>query len=238
LRPETIRIVEKFDGPKLGAAFEQVPPGRYALDRGAAVYQQPPDADDRQSRGYIRTVATDFCDCDFVFEATINVQLAAPDPLLSHQVYMGIGSGEPNANYYDEMTCGLVMQFLVDAGRIHVQTRWPEWTVARPPRDADIEVAGYEPYSTLGPGRHRLRMVKTGDWVRFAVGVNFTGRFTGDYETPPIKLSAAMPLLNSTNSRLVVGTGNCDTMSVRFEDLSIVYTKTPGRKGEPAMNGP
>jgi hypothetical protein len=57
--------------------------------------------------------------------------------------------------------------------------------------------------------------------------------------------------LNSTNSRLVIGTGNCDTMSVRFEDLSIAYVKhggthepspqdsaaTQGKGGGP-MNGP
>ena len=39
LRPGTTRVVEKFDGPALGPALEQMPPGRYAFLDGAAVYQ-------------------------------------------------------------------------------------------------------------------------------------------------------------------------------------------------------
>ena len=72
------RIVEKFDGPGLGPAFEQMPPGSYAILRGAAVFQQPPARDGRNYRGYIRTVAADFCDRDFIFEATVQVDLRRP----------------------------------------------------------------------------------------------------------------------------------------------------------------
>ncbi len=196
------------------------------------MFLQPPGAIHYEPNGYIRTVATDFCDCDFVFEATINVQYAFLDrSRLRHHVYVGIGSGEPNAKNSNEVTCGLVMQFLVDTGRIHVQRRRPEWTRGSgPASEAEVEVADFEPYSTLSPGRHRVRMVKTGDWVCFSVAANFTGGFTGDYETPPISLSTAMPLLNATNSRLVVGTGNCDTMSVQFEDLFDRLHKTPWRQ--------
>ncbi len=73
-------------------------------------------------------------------------------------------------------------------------------------------------------------MVKRGKWLQFLVDADFNGEFKTDYQTRYIDLPAAMPLLNSTNSRLVIGTGNCDTMSVRFEDLSIVYTKPPTAK--------
>ena len=38
------------------------------------------------------------------------------------------------------------------------------------------------------------------------------------------------PLLGTSNSRLLVGTGNCNTMSVRFEKLSIAYTTAAKQK--------
>ncbi len=237
LRPETIRIVEKFDGPKLGAAFEQTPPGRYALVRGAAVYQQPPDKGGRQSRGYIRTVATDFCNCDFVCEATIDVRLDAPDlKSLKHEIFFGIGSGEPNPNLYDEMTCGLAMVFVVDTGRIYVQTRRPDCAVGQPFKDAD-DIADFAPSGALGPGRHRLQMVKRGKWLQFFVDADFNGRFEADFQTRWLDLAAVMPLLDSTNSRLALGTGNCDTMTVRFEDLSIIYAKRGGTVELPPRDG-
>ncbi len=237
LRPEAVRIVEKFDGPKLGPSLEQVPPGRYAIGQGAAVYQQPANTGGRQSRGYIRTVKSDFWDCDFVCEVTIDVRLDAADPgNISHVVYFGIGSGEPNPNYHGEMTCGVVLAFCADTGLLHVQPGRPDWPRGRIFEQEDIAV--FVPSGPLPPGRHRLRMLKRGKWLQFLVDADFNGEFHTDFQCRYLDLAAVMPLLNSTNSHLAIGTGNCDTMSVRFEDLSIVYTKPPGSKGKPAMNGP
>ena len=70
-------------------------------------------------------------------------------------------------------------------------------------------------------------MVKRDKWLQFLVDADPKGNFHTDFQTRWIDLPAVMPELNATNSRLVLGTGNCDTMSVRFEDFSIVYTKPP-----------
>ena len=83
-------------------------------------------------------------------------------------------------------------------------------------------------------------MSKTGKWVRFAVDADFQGRIPADFTSRPIDLAADAPLLNAANSRLLVGTGNCDTMTVRFEELSIAYTKPADGQATPEAenNGP
>ncbi|MCG2684949.1 MAG: FecR family protein, partial [Planctomycetales bacterium] len=235
LQPDTTRIVEKFDGAKLGAAFEQNPPGRYVNELGAAVYQQPPATDGRQSRGYIRTVATDFCDRDFVFEATFQFHLDAPDrQLLRHRIFFGIGDGVPNSNFYDEVTCGLVLALVLDEGRAFVELCHPDSVAGRD--DVKI-VAEMAPLTSLRSGKHRFRLWKKGKWVTFAVDADFKGQFLGAFAGRPIDLSVAAPLLDAANSRLLVGTGNCDVMTVRFEELSATYTETKNEQREISPTG-
>ena len=122
------------------------------------------------------------------------------------------------------------MGFIVDTGLIHVQAKRPDWTAGARRSRSEDDCRIRAPSGPLAPGRHRLRMVKRGKWLQFLVDADYNGQFQTDFQTRYIDLPAAMPSLNSTNSRLVIGTGNCDTMSVRFEDLSIVYTKTPSAK--------
>ncbi len=229
-----VRIVETFDGVELGTAFEQMPPGRYAIRQGAAEHprQEPLTPQGRQSRGYIRTVAADFCDRDFVFEATFHVRLDGPAHVpgsnAPHHIFFGLGDGVPNANCWDIVTCGLVLNFCVDNGQAWVGRCDPE-------SDLNREVFGnlggtvteVVPLGGLSPGRHRFRLTKTGRCVKFAVDADFNGEFQPDFISRPIDLPTAVPLLDATNSRLLVGTGNCDVMTVRFEELSVTYLKTP-----------
>ncbi len=235
----TARIVEKFDGERLGAAFEQMPPGRYRIGHGAAEHQhqEPPARDWQQSRGYIRTIAADFCRRDFLFEATFQVELRPSETLTErHQVFFGMGDGVPNAGYCDEVSCGLVLAFVADNGRVYVKSCHPDALFSRASADPDADnkiVAHLAPFRGLGPGRHRFRMWKTGKWVRFAVDADFQGEFRADFASRPIELPATAPLLNATNSRLLVGTGNCDTMTVRFEELSVGYTETANGQAAP-----
>ncbi|MBU4398429.1 MAG: FecR family protein, partial [Planctomycetes bacterium] len=237
LRPKPAdapEIVEKFNGAELGAAFEQNPPRHYVFERGAAVHS-PPLTDDgrgRQSRGYIRTVATDFCDRDFVFEATFQVRLdVLGEAVMYHWIFFGIGDGVPNPNHYDEVSSGLVLVFTVDNGCAPMRLCRPDTTAARE-GDGNKWMAEVAPLGSLGPGRHRFRMSKTGKWATFAVDADAKGEFHADFAGPPIDLPATAPLLDATNSRLLVGTGNCDTMTVRFEELSITYPKTPKESGK------
>jgi hypothetical protein len=242
-----VRIVEKFDGERLGAAFEQMPPGRYRIGHGVAEHQHqaPPAREWQQSRGYIRSVVTDFCRRDFLFEATFQVELRPSEkPTERHRIYFGIGDGVPNPNYFDEVGNGLILDFVVDNGQASVELCRPDADFSRAAADPDAAnrcVTQVTPFHGLDPGRHRFRMWKTGKWVRFAVDADFQGEFRADFASRPIDLPAVAPLLNSTNSRLLVGTGNCDTMTVRFEELSVAYTKTANGQAalpRPPQTGP
>ena len=152
------------------------------------MYRQPADAAGRQSRGYIRTVASDFCHRDFVFEVTLQLAL---DPAFkadqSHYIFFGIGDGVPNKNLADEVTCGLVLAFVVDNGQAFVRLCRPGAKLSHDPFDSDADnpiVAAVTPWASLGPGRHRFRMTKIGNRVFFAIDADFKGNST-PILTPP-----------------------------------------------------
>jgi hypothetical protein len=67
-------------------------------------------------------------------------------------------------------------------------------------------------------------MWKIGNRISFAIDTHCLGEFHATYNSRAFALPTVAPLLNATNSRLFVGTGNCDTMTVRFENLSITYS--------------
>ncbi len=231
-------VLETFQGPALGSAFEQFPSGRFAISNGAAVFQQPPLAPGAQYRGYIRTVATDFCYRDFVFEATFHVHLDNPDPALrphGHYVFFGIGDGVPNPDFFDEVSRGLVLAYCVDNGYAFVRRCHPGATLD----NTTTPVAEVIAPGTLKPsGSYRFRMTKTGKKVRFAIDSAIEGPFREQFTSHPMNLREFAPLLNIGNSRLLVGTGNCDTMTVRFEELSIRFPKNNETDKSPATNPP
>ena len=223
-------IVERFSNGKLSKCFEQMPPGCYELKSGDAVYR-PVDGK-VQSRGYLRTVSTDYCERDFVFEATISV-LADESKDFSHRIYFGIGDGVPNTEYYDQPTCGLALVFLIDERRAFVERCYPEVR-----RGMDMEtLLGHAmmdvvPRGGLGWGLHRLRLTKRGGQVQFAVDKDYNGAFKADFESPWLDLATIVPQLNLGNSRLMIGTGYLDTVLVVFKELSIDFPKeTQDRKG-------
>ena len=230
------QIVERFSNGQLGKHFEQMPPGCYKFEAGDALYQPPsgkpakpvvgkPAAVPKQSRGYIRTVATDYCDRDFVFDAVVSLLSpsgkAKHDP---HRIYFGIGDGVPNANYYDLVSCGLVLDFTIDSGRVIVRLCYPEIDYRTDPTThKSYIIAEVAPPGSMGWGRHRLRLTKRGGQVQFAVQKNCydDDPFKADFESPWLDLAATMPQLNTANSRLLIGTGNLDTVLVLFKELSI-----------------
>ena len=211
--------------------FEQMPPGRYVHVPGGVVYREPSLSEGKRTRGYIRTVAADFCDRDFVFEATVNVQLDRPDvEHYPHWIFFGIGDGVPNANYNDEPTCALVLGLVMDHGRACL--RWCQPDVALASKNEYVaEVAPW--WESIRPGKHRIRISKTDKWMRFAVNADYTGTFRPQF-VRWVDLQREAPLLNAANSRLFVGTGYCDTMTVRFEELSLTYSKDVRKPKEAA----
>jgi len=134
-------------------------------------------------------------------------------------------------------TRGLTMAFCVDNGRVQVRLCNPRSAVSEN-EDCKTTIADVAGFHCLQPGRHRFRMTKTGPWVWFALDFGAKGPFHADYVSRRVRLPTAAPLLNATNSRLLVGTGNCDTMTVRFEELSITYYKTPQERASGSLNKP
>jgi hypothetical protein len=220
-----MQIVEKFDGERLGRNFEQMPSDRYLIGAGAAIFKQPLGTAGKQSRGYIRTTTTDFCNRDFIFDAMVDVRLDASHKADgSHLVFLGIGDGLPNEKYYDDVFMGFIMSLDFDTGQASVR-------LCRPDADANGDSDTYNknfavmsPLDELPAGRYRLRMWKIGNRISFAIDTHCLGEFHATYNSRAFALPTVAPLLNATNSRLFVGTGNCDTMTVRFENLSITYS--------------
>ena len=222
------RIVETFAGDVMSPAFEQIPPGRYVLDRGAT-YRQSSDPEDIKllrgegllSRGYIRTLQKDFCNRDFTFETVFDVHLRSENTRSTrHWIFFGIGDGAPNVRFYNEVKNALVLGFIVDDGRVSVRLCHPDSTVDH---DADQVVAEVVPDGGLKSGRHRFRMWKTGKWVTFAIDSDFESPYGNYFQSPALDLHVVAPLLNEENSRLFVGAGDCDIMTVRFEELLVTH---------------
>jgi hypothetical protein len=223
-----VRVVEKFDGGKLGEHFEIMPPGRYAILFGVAEYMQSLTEPGRENRAYIRTKASDFIDRDFVFEATVRVEYDGPilpaNANTGHRIFFGLGDGVPNEHYYDLVRCGVVMDYTVDTGRAFVRYCHPESDLRISSQERGREVAEMAAPGSLRPGRHCLRMEKTGPWISFSLDADYDGVFNPDYVGRKIHILSAGPqLLDRANSRLLVGTGNCDKMKVRIEELSVEY---------------
>ena len=211
-----------------GAIFEQMPPGRYYNADGAAVYDRS-DTITGPTRAYLRTIETDYCDRDFVFEGTFHVSLDRPDKTnWNHIIFFGIGDGVPNAQFYDEPTAGLALTYQVDQGRAFVQMCDPNFLKGHGNQKVAAEMA---PRGGLRWGWHRFRIVKIGKTLTFSIGPEKPSIYEKTYESPPIDLAAATPWLNATNSRLMLGTGNCELMSVRFETLSATTPSTPPESG-------
>lgn len=237
VRSDLKQIVERFEGLTIGREFEQMPAGRYVAVPGGFAYREPGLDKGKRTRGYIRTVATDFCNRDFVFEATVDVQLGERDEATyPHWIFFGIGDGAPNADFYDEPGCALALGLVMDQGRACLRLCQPDVKIAAN-HELDREVA---PPKTFKPGKYRVRISKTGNWIRYAI----TADTAGGQEPAFLlwaNLKTAAPLLNTGNSRLFVGTGYCDTMTVRFEKLSVTYTANGQRAkevGEPQNDRP
>ena len=225
---KTTRVVESFAGGKM-TAFEQSPPGCYLLKTDGATYLQPKGwSPDRQSRGYVRTLATDFCDRDFVFEATVDVRILVPAEHI-HYVFFGIGDGVPNHDYCDEVNTGFSLSYLVDTGWVFVRH-------CQPGANRNLNVADMIAANVLEPGRHRLRMAKEGGRVRFFLDADYNGKFHADFSSQWFDLHRSAPSLNAANSRLFIGTGNCNTVTVRIEELSVSYTGDCAENGSGPMS--
>lgn len=157
-------------------------------------------------RRYVTTAAANYNTVDFVAEVTFTVN----GGLGPGAAFFGFGSALQDASFFNEPHTSIYLRAFphdFDSGK-------PSFTVTSVPglrTDSDQTVA-------LGNGTHRGRIQKTGNVVTLSIDGNSTsGSFVADY-TFTRDLSADLPFLNSTNSRLFFGT-EADTTS--FDNFSI-----------------
>lgn len=163
-------------------------------------------------RRYLRTVATDYSNVDFVFEITATI--GAGDA--SQAAFVGFGEGLGDENFFFEPhTSAYLRQFPDDfeGGR-------SSFTISSapqmPPNQPPTTVISTEP--APGSGVHRFQIRKSGDVVVFTIDEDYNGVFTPTYSISK-SLSIDLPFLTNTNARLFFGTQGSSTT---FDDLRLV----------------
>jgi hypothetical protein len=140
-------FTEDFSGPTLNSALQDTG-GTYSLGSGAA--------NTTGNRTYISTVATDFLNSDFSAMLTYTVQDGG-------LVFFGVGSGQPDPNFYDEPLDAIYMRSdpaSFNSGAVHVSV------------NNNSSVNEGAAFGFPGDGTSRALITKTGDTITFAVDPN------------------------------------------------------------------
>lgn len=152
---------------------------------------------DDWDRGYLRTLARDYNERDFVFELTY---VSAENDI----TFVGIGLGDGEGQAYEEP--GLSMNF-----RIHS----PDLADGR--IDVNTAQGGIEIGNVRLKGPNRVRIEKRGNRISFAIDKEFNGVFSADVKREFI-LSTAGSFLADDRCHLFFGSARAGT---RFDDLTI-----------------
>ncbi|HEX2749839.1 MAG TPA: PEP-CTERM sorting domain-containing protein, partial [Verrucomicrobiales bacterium] len=161
-------------------------------------------------RNFVATVDADYSTVNFVF--MIDFTLAGGGgPGIA---FFGIGSAAPNASWFGTPADAFWAEGRpgdFDAGDVQWSTMAGSGT--NPP-----EVT----FGTAGDGSHRLKIEKIGTNITLSIDVGANGTFDGSVTK---SLTADLPFLNNTNSRLFFGT---ESGNATFDNLSITVVPEPG----------
>jgi hypothetical protein len=159
-------------------------------------------------RTYISTVATSYNTIDFIYELTFSVGGGG-----GGIAFFGIGSGQPNVNFYDEPYAAFFLrQWPTTAG--NGQTGWTISTIADPASPSENVFAD----PGTGNGTYRAQLLKSGDSLTLGIDVNYIGGpFAADFAITK-SLLTDLGFLNATNSTLFFGTADTATT---FDNLLV-----------------
>jgi len=159
-------------------------------------------------------VATDYNAVDFDYQITFMVGGGS-----GNIAFFGIGSGQPNADFYDEPAGAFFLRQFPSS----FSSGDTGWTISSPtdPRNPSENTF---PSSGTGDGAYRARLLKSGITLLLGIDVNYTGGpFVADFSVTK-NLLADLSFLNSTNSALFFGTAGTDTT---FDNLSVAAMPEP-----------
>ena len=198
-------LTETFSGPTLGPSLELSTTGTFGYNGVAS--------NTSNSRQYIRTVETDYQTADFTLSVTYTVPASGGG---AGMAFIGFGSGTPDSGFYGEPLQSLYFRNAPDnfaGGLLQPSINSSSGHVA------ELTILGYP-----SSGTHRAQLTKVGDTITFSLDAHSTGgTFTADY-TSSFSQSTNLSFLNSTNSRLFVGS---EGSGVTFDSFVVTTSAIP-----------
>jgi len=162
-------------------------------------------------RTYVSTVASNYSTVDFVYEVTFSVA--------GDIAFVGIGSGQPNANFYDEPYGAFFLRQFPDSFEAG-KTGWTISTLTAPANPSE----NIFPSSGSGDGTYRAQLLKSGNSLTLGIDVDYSGGpFAADFAITK-SLLTDLSFLDSTNARLFFGTAGSATT---FDDLVVTAVPEP-----------
>ena len=160
---------------------------------------------------YISTVATDFLSVDFTAVLTYTVAGSGGDP----SVFFGVGSGQPDANFYGEPISAVYMR----SGPADFGSGQVEITL----NDGAGNVNAGSALGYPGNGTSRVKIVKVGDSLTFEFDPNSSsGTFVSAF-SQSFSVSSDLSFLNDTNSSIFFGASTASVLN----NVTVTVTDTP-----------
>jgi hypothetical protein len=198
---------ENFGGPTINAALQA--PGDYSFNGEAT--------NTTGVRTYVSTVASDFLAHDFT--ATITYTLQG-----NGFAFFGIGSGQPDANFYDEPLNAIYLRSpppSFDSGNVHVSL------------NNNDSVNEGSPIGSAS-GTSEMQIAKTGDTITFSLDPGNSGSFVPLY-SESFSVAGDVAFLDDTDSSLFFGVD--DATVVNSLSVDVVPTPEPSAAGLSILGG-
>jgi len=194
---------EHFTGTSLNPSLEgsgfTIADG--VIRRGSVV-----NHDDRQ---YIRTVASNYIDRNFVYELTLNTV-----PIGYTGVnFIGIGEGVGSGQYNEPQNS---IHYRIHSSNVHSGQVDVFWRTPDNPMGTGEYAIGYLP----ADGPHRVKIEKTGNNLTFSIDSLYDGTFAADFSHTIPDIESYAPFLSESGSHLFFGTA---VTQHSFDDLTIAH---------------
>ena len=198
-------VTEDFSGPGLNPALEVTKSGAFTFG-GTAVNID-------NSRQYIRTVDADYLSVDFTFNVTYTVPINGGGAGIA---FLGFGQGEGDPAFFGEPLLSLYMR----NGPNDFESGFLQPSI----NSGGGSVNEMTRLGNPGGGTHRAQFTRVGDSLVFALDEDSSsGAFVADY-SKTFSVSADLPFLTTSNSRLFVGS---ESSGVSFDQFNVTVSAVP-----------
>jgi len=167
-------------GPLDNHLEENTQPGIYVVQNGKLINSKPDVLD------FVRTVASNYNQADFVFELTI---VAKNTNKQGNSITLGIGPGKPGLKKSIYMSLRPTSNGLIALSSYKYGWQWDSG------------------HNAIGLGTHRVRLVHKNGELAFQVDKDYAGQFGADYE---YTVRSDLYGLDNTKSHLFFGTNDAN----------------------------